>query len=46
MAFLKANRRSLARYALQSGDAVLAAQGALLMLSPKFFVNLYRRAVS
>lgn len=46
MAFLRAHRRELARHALRSGDAALAAQGALLMLSPKLFVNLYRRAVS
>ena len=46
MAFLKAHRRELARYALKSGDAAIAAQGALLLLSPKLFVEMYRRAVS
>ena len=46
MAFLKAHRRELARYALKSGDAAIAAQGALLLLSPKLFVGMYRRAVS
>ena len=46
MAFLKAHRRELARYALKSGDAAIAAQGALLLLSPKLFVEIYRRAVS
>ena len=45
MAFLKAHRRELARYALKSGDAAIAAQGALLLLSPKLFVEMYRRAV-
>ncbi len=30
MAFLKAHRRELAHYALKSGDAAIAAQGALL----------------
>lgn len=44
MAFLKTNRRRLARYALKSGDAAVAAQGALLMVSPELFVKLYRRA--
>ena len=45
MAFLKAHRWELARYALKSGDAAIAAQGALLRLSPKLFVGMYRRAV-
>ena len=45
MAFLKAHRRELARYALKSGDAAIAAQGALLLLSPKLFVEMYRRTV-
>ena len=45
MAFLKAHRRELARYALKSGDAVIAAQGTLLLLSPKLFVEMYRRVV-
>ena len=43
MAFVKANRRELAGYALRSGDALVAAQGALLALSPDAFVALYRR---
>ena len=43
MAFVKANRRELAGYALRSGDALVAAQGALLALSPGAFVTLYRR---
>ena len=45
MAFLKAHRRELARYALKSGDAAIAAQGALLLLSPKLFVGMYRRVM-
>lgn len=43
MAFVKANRRELAGYALRSGDAQVAAQGVLLALSPDAFVALYRR---
>ena len=45
MAFLKAHRWELARYALKSGDAAIAAQGALLLLSPKLFVEMYRRVM-
>ena len=43
MAFVRENRRELAGYALRSGDALVAAQGALLALSPRAFVALYRR---
>ena len=43
MAFVRKNRRELAGYALRSGDALVAAQGALLALSPDAFVALYRR---
>jgi len=42
-AFLKANKKELANYALKSGDAVVAAQGALLWLSPELFLKLYSR---
>ena len=34
-----------AAYALKSGDAAIAAQGALLLLSPKLFVEMYRRVM-
>ena len=43
MGFVRANRHELAGYALRSGDALVAAQGALLALSPRAFVALYRR---
>ena len=43
MAFVRGNRRELAGYALRSGDALVAAQGALLALSPRAFVALYCR---
>lgn len=43
MAFVRGNRRELAGYALRSGDTLVAAQGALLALSPRAFVALYRR---
>ena len=43
MAFVRGNRRELAGYALRSGDALVASQGALLALSPRAFVALYRR---
>ena len=43
MAFVRENRRELAGYALRSGDALVAAQGALLALSPRAFVALYCR---
>lgn len=44
MEFLKKNRRELAGYALHSGDAVVAAQGVLLRLSPRAFVTSYDKA--
>ena len=44
MEFLKKNRRELAGYALHSGDAVVAAQGVLLRLSPEAFVASYDKA--
>ena len=43
MAFVRENRRELAGYALRSRDALVAAQGALLALSPRAFVALYCR---
>ena len=43
MAFVRENRRELAGYALRSGDALVAVQGALLALSPRAFVALYCR---
>ena len=43
-AFLKAHRRELAGYALRAGDAVVMAQGVLLLISPGFFMKLYSRA--
>ena len=42
--FLKAHRRQLARYAMESGDAAVAVQGALLKLSPELFIKLYQGA--
>ena len=42
--FLKAHRRQLARYAMESGDAAVTVQGALLKLSPEFFIKLYQGA--
>lgn len=44
MGFLEKNKRELVEYARQSGDAVLAMQGALMMLSPKAFVSSYSKA--
>ena len=44
MDFLKAHRWTLARYAMESGDAAVAVQGALLKLSPKLFIKLYQGA--
>lgn len=42
--FVTENRRELAGYALRSGDALVTAQGALLMLSPRAFIACYSRA--
>ena len=42
--FLKAHRRQLARYAMESGDAAVTVQGALLKLSPELFIKLYQGA--
>lgn len=42
--FLKTHRRQLARYAMQSGDAAVAVQGALLRVSPELFIKLYQGA--
>jgi len=41
-AFLKENLKELAGYAMKSGDAVVAAQGLLLRVSPEGFLKLYR----
>ena len=43
LAFAKAHRSELAGYALRSGDALVAAQGALLALSPTIFMKAYGR---
>ena len=43
MAFAREHRRELSGYALESGDAPVAAQGLLLRLSPKAFMKLYTR---
>ena len=43
-AFLKTHRRQLAHYAMESGDAAVAVQGALLKLSPELFIKLYQGA--
>lgn len=43
-AFLQQNRRELSHFALQSGDAFVAAQGALLRACPMLFLKLYERA--
>ena len=43
MAFVRANKGELARYALSSRDALLIAQGMLLAVSPELFVRLYAR---
>ena len=40
-AFVRSNRRELAGYALSSGDALVAAQGLALRLSPGLFLSLY-----
>lgn len=40
--FVRAHRRELSGYALGSGDALVAAQGLLLRLSPRAFLALYR----
>ncbi len=42
-AFLAMNRRELADYALHSGDAAVALQGAMLWVSPRAFMRLYAR---
>ena len=42
--FLARNRRELAGFALRSGDAIVAAQGLLLRLSPRAFMRLYAAA--
>lgn len=43
LAFVRSHRSELAGYALRSGDALVAAQGALLYMSPGGFIGLYRR---
>lgn len=43
MAFAGEHRGELSGYALESGDALVAAQGLLLRLSPKAFMKLYTR---
>ena len=43
MAFAREHRGELSGYALESGDAPVAAQGLLLRLSPKAFMKLYTR---
>jgi len=40
--FLKENLKELTGYALKSGDALVAAQGWLLRLSPEGFLKLYK----
>lgn len=44
MAFAKAHQKELSCYAIQSGDAVVAAQGVLMRVSLKAFLALYARA--
>ena len=41
MDFLRAHLQELSGYALRSGDAVTAAQGLLLRVSPALFLRLY-----
>ncbi len=41
-AFLKQNLKELTGYAMHSGDAVVAAQGILLRMSPEGFLKLYQ----
>lgn len=41
---MKAHRRQLARYAMESGDAAVTVQAALLKLSPELFIKLYQGA--
>ena len=41
IAFARAHLRELSGYALRSGDALVAAQGLLMRLSPGAFVRLY-----
>lgn len=43
VAFAKANLREIAGYAINSGDALVAAQGLLLRLSLRGFMTLYKR---
>ena len=43
MAFAGAHREELSGYALRSGDALVAAQGLLLRMSPGVFIKLYTR---
>ena len=43
LAFARAHKSELAGYAARSGDALVAAQGLLLRLSPKAFMKLYTR---
>lgn len=43
MAFAGAHREELSGYALESGDALVTAQGMLFRLSPKAFMKLYTR---
>ena len=43
MAFAGEHRGELSGFALRSGDALVAAQGLLLRLSPKMFMKLYNR---
>lgn len=44
--FLRAHLPELSGYALRSGDAVTAAQGLVLRVSPALFLRLYRGAKS
>lgn len=44
MRFAAEHRSELSGYALASGDALVAAQGALMRLSPKVFLKVYGRA--
>lgn len=43
IAFARANRPELARYAMKSGDVLVAAQGLLLRLSLRAFLWIYSR---
>lgn len=44
LAFATTHRRELSRYAMAGGDLLVAAQGALLRLSPGAFLHAYKRA--